>query len=54
MIIGPIGVFAVYLLIGVYFAHKRVWDIAADATDKNVLMAAAKWVALWPLWVGKP
>ena len=48
-----------YLLVGCFLAHGRIYDIAHEssyAIEKDVLRILAvvlKWVVTWPAWVGR-
>ncbi len=44
---------ALYFLVGTGFAHRRKLDIAADATNGDLIATALRWVITWPLWVGR-
>lgn len=44
---------AIYLLIGIGFGHGRKLDIAADATNGDLIATALRWVITWPLWAFK-
>ncbi len=41
---------ALYLLTGIGFAHGRKVDIAADATNGDLITTALRWIITWPLW----